>query len=77
MPQLVTKSKTLRVPGDLRAADLVTCDIRGHHLQRGVPIDVGPPASTGFGGANVTTVTLTAAHNRDGSVSTSCEVEKP
>jgi hypothetical protein len=59
-------------PGDLRAADLVTCNIRGHQLQLGVPINVGPGASTGFGGANVSTVTLTVAHNRDGSVSANC-----
>jgi len=64
-------------PGELRAADLVTCSILGHHLQLGVPIDVGPPASTGFGGANVTAVTLTVAHHRDGSVSASCQSGKP
>lgn len=59
-------------PGDLRAADLVTCTIRGRHLQLGVPVMVGPPASTGFGGANLTGVTLSVARNRDGSVSASC-----
>lgn len=64
-------------PGDLRGADLVTCTIRGHHLQLGVPVSVGPPASTGFGGANVTTVILSVAHNRDGSVSANCHSGTP
>lgn len=63
-------------PGELRAADLVTCTILGHHLQTGVPIEVGPAASTGLGGANVTTVTLTVAHRRDGSVSATCQSGK-
>jgi hypothetical protein len=67
----------LFLPGDLRAADLVTCTIRGHHLQLGVPVSVGPPASTGFGGANVTSVTLSTTHNRDGSVSANCHTGNP
>jgi hypothetical protein len=61
-------------PGVLRAADLVTCDILGHHLEAGVPVGTGPEGrvSTGYGGANIVSVVLTVAHNRDGSVSASC-----
>jgi hypothetical protein len=59
-------------PGVLRAADLVTCTILSHHLQVGVPLAVGSPASGGFGGANVTSVTLSVGRHRDGSVSASC-----
>jgi hypothetical protein len=60
--------------GALRSADLVTCDILGHHLETGVPDTTGPDAkmSTGFGGTNVTSVVLTVAHNSDGSVTASC-----
>ena len=70
-------TSTVFPPGELRAADLVTCTILGHHLQLGVPIDVGPPSSTGFGGANVTTVTLSVARHRDGSVSAGCRSGNP
>jgi hypothetical protein len=63
-------------PGVLRAADLVTCTILGHHLQVGVPLDIGSPASGGFGGANVTPVTLSVARQSDGSVSASCHTGK-
>jgi hypothetical protein len=66
-------TSTVFPPGELRAADLVTCTILGHHLQTGVPIQVGPPASTGYGGANVNSVALSVAHRRDGSVSASCQ----
>jgi hypothetical protein len=61
-------------PGVLRTADLVTCDIRGHHLEVGVPVETGPGsgASMGYGGANVVSVTLTVAHRRDGTVDASC-----
>src|SRR2546423_1840112 len=38
-----------------------------------VPIDYGT-SSTGYGGKNVTSVTLSVTHNRDGSVSASCHV---
>lgn len=65
-------TSTVFPSGVLRAADLVICTILGHHLQTGVPIEVGPPASTSFGGANVTAVTLSVARHRDGSVSASC-----
>jgi hypothetical protein len=57
--------------GVLRPADLVTCTILGHSLQDGVPIEYGT-SSEGYGGANVTSVTLSVTHNRDGSVTASC-----
>jgi hypothetical protein len=59
--------------GVLRPADLVTCKILGHKLEDGVPIEYGT-SSTGYGGANVTSVTLSVTHNRDGSVTASCHV---
>ena len=55
----------------LRPADLVTCDILGHELEDGVPIDFGT-SSEGYGGKNVTSVTLSVTHNRDDSVTASC-----
>jgi len=60
--------------GVLRATDLVTCEILGHHLEAGVPVERGPDAkeTTGFGGATVVSVVLTVAHNSDGSVTASC-----
>lgn len=57
--------------GLLRPADLVTCEIRGHALSEGVPIEFGT-SSTGFGGKEVTSVVLRVTHERDGSVSASC-----
>jgi len=58
--------------GRLRPGDLVTCDIRGHHLRVGVPVETGLGASEGYGGANVVSVTLKVTRNRDGSVTADC-----
>jgi hypothetical protein len=58
-------------PGVLRAADLVTCNILGHHLELGVPVETWGRASVGYGGRKPV-VLLTVAHNRDGSVTASC-----
>jgi hypothetical protein len=58
-------------PGLLRPADLVTCTILGRNLEDGVPLEYGT-SSTGYGGTNVTSVTLSVTHNRDGSVTASC-----
>jgi hypothetical protein len=61
-------------PGVLQPADRVTCDIRGHDLVLGVPVERSPgsPATTGYGGANVVPVTLAVSRNRDGSVTAAC-----
>ncbi len=59
-------------PGALDPADLVTCDIRGHHLEMGVPEYTGPSGSVGYNGANIVGVTLTVGRHTDGSVSASC-----
>jgi hypothetical protein len=71
--------ETTRVfaPGVLEAADLVTCDIRGHHLDIGVPVDTGPGGSVGYNGANVVSVTLTLGRHADGSVEASCHTGDP
>jgi hypothetical protein len=57
--------------GVLRPTDLVTCNILGHKLELGVPIQIGT-ASTGYGGKKATSVVLSVTHNRDGSVKASC-----
>jgi hypothetical protein len=57
--------------GVLRPADLVTCDLLGHKLETGVPIEFAT-SSTGYGGKNVTSVVLRVTRNRDGSVTASC-----
>lgn len=59
-------------PGAFRAADVVTCDIRGHRLAMGVPDAIGPGGSVGYGGTNIVSVKLTVARRRDGSVSATC-----
>lgn len=60
-------------PGALRPADLVTCDILGHHLAVGVPETSGPGGSSnGFSGANVVSVTLSIVRHHNGSVSATC-----
>jgi hypothetical protein len=59
-------------PGTLREADLVTCDIRGHHLEQGVPSR--GPSSTGYGGAGIVSVTLSVIRRPDGAVRASCHV---
>jgi hypothetical protein len=59
-------------PGVLRATDLVTCEILGHHLEMGVPVETGQPAGVGFGGANTISVALQVTRNADGSVRASC-----
>jgi hypothetical protein len=60
--------------GALRPGDLVTCTILGHRLEEGVPLDYDETASNGYGGKNVTSVTLAVTRNRDGSVTASCHV---
>jgi hypothetical protein len=58
--------------GVLRPADLVTCDIRGHHLALGVPNNADLGASVGYSGENVAAVTLTVTQRRDDSVTATC-----
>ena len=55
----------------LEPGDLVTCDILGHKLEDGVPVETGT-SSTGYGGKNVTSVVLRVTRNRDDSVTASC-----
>jgi hypothetical protein len=56
----------------LRPTDLVTCEILGHLLQIGVPIERDQPSSVGYGGAHVVSVTLQVTRRTDGSVATTC-----
>jgi len=64
-------------PGALEVADLVTCDIRGHHLDFGVPAQTGPSGSVGYSGANIVSVTLTVARRADGAVEARCHTGDP
>ena len=58
--------------GALRPSDLVTCNIRGHHLQLGVPTIIGHPTFTAFGGAKHDYVSLGVTRHADGSVTAAC-----
>ncbi len=58
--------------GALRPSDLVTCNIRGHHLELGVPTIIGHPTFTGFGGAKHDYVSLGITRHADGSVTAAC-----
>jgi hypothetical protein len=62
-------------PGVLRETDLVTCEICGHHLKVGVPVETGLASvnrvSVGTWGT-YPVVVLTVTYNRDGSVTASC-----
>jgi hypothetical protein len=70
--EAVMPSVTQNFPsGALRPGDLVTCKILGHELEDGVPVEYGT-SSEGYGGKNVTSVTLSVTHHRDGSVTASC-----
>ncbi len=59
--------RSLTAPSSARSAD--------SGALAGVPLDIGSPASGGFGGANVTPVTLSVARQSDGSASASCHTE--
>jgi hypothetical protein len=59
-------------PGRLRPGDVITCNIRGRRLSVGVPTRSDVPATTGYSGAHVVTVTLEVARDRDGTLLASC-----
>ncbi len=59
-------------PGTLRPGDLVVCKILHHRLQLGIPDTFGRIGSTGTGGKDVVSVTLSARRSADGSVTASC-----
>jgi len=58
--------------GALRPSDLVTCNIRGHYLELGVPTTIGHPTFTGFGGQKYDYVSLEITRHADGSVTAAC-----
>ena len=60
--------------GTLRPGDVVTCDIRGHHLEAGVPEITGQTERTGYGGKNIVSVRLALLRHADGSVTADCGV---
>lgn len=68
--ELLPETKRVFEPGELEVADLITCDIRGHHLEAGVPSDTGP-LTVGYSGATVG-VYLTVQRREDGSVVADC-----
>jgi hypothetical protein len=57
--------------GVLRPGDLVTCVILGRRLEVGIGTTYGT-SSNGYGGKNVTSVTLSVTHRGDGSVAATC-----
>lgn len=59
-------------PGVLRPGDLLVCKILHHRLQMGIPDTVGPIGTTGTGGRDVVSVTLTGKRRANGSVTASC-----
>jgi len=61
--------------GELDVADLVSCDIHGHHLEAGVPSSAEQPATIGYNGANIVGVTMTVERHQDGSVEADCHTE--
>jgi hypothetical protein len=63
-------------PGELQVADVVTCDIRGHHLEAGVPAYTGGPLTVGYDGLNIVPVTMTVERGDDGSVEVACHTGK-
>jgi hypothetical protein len=67
--------KTFR-RGVLRPADLVTCLIRGHRLEAGVPLGQ-LTANGGFAGKDLAPLTLSVTRNGDGSVTARCHVGGP
>jgi hypothetical protein len=70
--------ETTRVfePGALEVADLITCDIRGHRLEAGVPDYTGAPLTVGYNGANVVGVTMTVERHDDASVAVDCHTDR-
>jgi hypothetical protein len=60
------------LPGVLRAGDLLTCDILGHHLEAGVPSRSGEPSSVGISGNHIDIAILQVSRDRGGTVSASC-----
>lgn len=57
----------------LQPSDLVTCDVLGHHLQMGVPSNLGARASVGVGGGDAPGAQLELTRHADGSVTASCK----
>lgn len=63
-------------PGEIEVADEVTCDIRGHHLEAGVPAYTAGPLTVGYDGLNIIPVTMTVQRHDDGSVEVACHTGK-
>jgi hypothetical protein len=59
-------------PGTLRPGDLLVCRILHHRLQMGIPDTYGAIGSTGTGGKDVVSVTLTGRRSANGSVTAEC-----
>ena len=62
-------------PGTLEVGDEITCDIRGHHLDAGVPSNTGEPMSIGYNGRYIVGVTMTVERHEDGSVVADCHTD--
>lgn len=73
--QVLPETRHVFEPGVLEVADLITCDIRGHHLEAGVPEYTGEPLTVGYNGANIVGVTMTVERHDDGSVVADCHTD--
>ena len=59
-------------PGTLRPGDILVCRTLHHRVQMGIPDTFGSIGSTGVGGRDVVSMTLTGTRKADGSVTASC-----
>jgi hypothetical protein len=73
--EMLPETKRVFEPGELEVADLITCDIRGHHLEASVPSHRGSPVTVGYSGADIVGVTMTVQTREDGSVAADCHTD--
>ncbi len=59
-------------PGTLRPGDILACRILHHRVQMGIPDTFGSIGSTGTGGRDAVSLTLTGTRKADGSVTARC-----
>jgi hypothetical protein len=59
-------------PATLRPGDILVCRILHHRVQMGIPDTFGSIGSTGTGGKDVVSLTLTGTRKADGSVTARC-----
>ena len=73
---VLPESRRVFEPGTLEVGDEITCDIRGHHLDAGVPSYVGEPMSIAYNGRYIVGVTMTVELHEDGSLVADCHTDR-